>query len=93
MDMNSLFDRIDQKIRQKWPETSHGKVWQAVWEETGKFLQSNLDETNINTLMINLKENGDKQQNMLVLLQEIDKIEMGRLRLTERLNYILDNYK
>lgn len=83
--MNDLFQKIDMKVREKYPRVRYGEIWDMLWNETAKFLARNLDETEISQLNIQLNEKR--------LFKAIDTIEFGRLRLTERLNYLLDIFK
>jgi hypothetical protein len=91
--MDNLFTKLEIKIRKIFPEALHELIWNKLWETTAVFLENNLDQKEIDELIVKLDINHSQAENLEILIQAADKVEMGRMRLFERLNYVLDNFK
>ena len=93
--MKTVLIQIDEKIRiLTGPDlSSYEKVWDEVWYEIARFLSEKLPAESVDELLVIMESQADEEEKLEKLAILVSRLEMGKMRLLEKIIYFLDNHE
>ncbi|OGD08988.1 hypothetical protein A2397_05845 [Candidatus Amesbacteria bacterium RIFOXYB1_FULL_44_23] len=93
--MKTVLIKIDKKIRTMTGPgiSSYEEIWGDVWYEIARFLSEKLPAESVDELLVIMESQADEEEKLEKLAGLVSRLEMGKMRLLEKIIYFLDNYE